>query len=291
MQGLQLHVAPRHQIVMQRGEVARLDGLRQRQGALLGGLRHRVAVRLGHRAYLGNQAAERRPCSVCGADLPDRQPHRGRHAGLRADEGELGPQHGLNARRQLRPESGLLAARQQALRPLAGVAVEFPEGDAGRSAGVQDHPRLGDLNKDEGSSAHHVVFPDLPSELFFVLDPVLQRYDGRVLAHQWSQPGRGGVGVEGLDAKQHEVARTDISRVIGGGRLRLEVALHAAHPQSMLAKCLQVGTPRYEVHLCSGLGEPPAEIATDPAGRINSDTHVPPPLRPHSRYRHATPGH
>jgi len=79
-----------------------------------------VAVRLGHRAGFGNQAAGR-PGSIDGADLPDRQPHRGGHAGLRA-------------------EPGLLAAREQALRPRARAAVQVPERDAGRAAGVRDHP-------------------------------------------------------------------------------------------------------------------------------------------------------
>jgi len=83
VQGLQLHAASGHQIVMQGGEASRLNGLRQRHGALLGGPRHRVAVRLGHRAYLGNQAAEGHPGGVYGADLPDGQPHRGGHAGPR----------------------------------------------------------------------------------------------------------------------------------------------------------------------------------------------------------------
>src|SRR5262245_47811422 len=45
----------------------------------------------------------------------------------------------------------------------------------------------------------------------------------------------------------------------------------------MLAKGLQMGPPRDEVHLRSGLGQPPSEIATDAARPINSDTHAPPP--------------
>lgn len=114
-------------------------------GRAPGGLRHRGAVRLGHRADLGNQAAERRQAASA-VRVSDRQPHRGNQGGLRADEGELESQHRLDARRQLRPETGLLTAREQAL-------------------------------------------------------------------------GRGGVGVEGLDAEQHVVARTDVSQVVGGRRL------------------------------------------------------------------------
>jgi len=58
VQALQLHAPPGHQIVMQGGEAARLYGLRQGQAAVLGGLRHAAAIRLGHRAYLCNQAAK-----------------------------------------------------------------------------------------------------------------------------------------------------------------------------------------------------------------------------------------
>src|SRR5262249_28896166 len=67
-------------------------------------------------------------------------------------------------------------------------------------------------------------------------------------------------------------------RVIGGRRLHLEVALHAAHAQPVLAKGLQMGPARDEVHLRSGPGEPPAEIPADAARPVNSYTHAPPPL-------------
>ena len=122
---------------------------------------------------------------------------------------------------------------------------------------MHDHTRLGDPGKNESSAAHHVVFPDRPGELLLVLDPVLQRHHRRAVTHQRPQPGRGGVGIEGLDTKQHEVARADVSGVIGGGRLHLEVTFDAAHAQPVLAKCPQVGAPRDEVHLRSGLGDGP----------------------------------
>ncbi len=44
----------------------------------------------------------------------------------------------------------------------------------------------------------------------------------------------------------------------------------------MLAKRPQVGPSRDEVHLGSGLGEPPAEVTADAAGPVNSYTHIPP---------------
>jgi hypothetical protein len=117
------------------------------------------------------------------------------------------------------------ACSQQASRRLArwlARPVELPEGDAGRPAGVRDHPWLGDLGEDESSPAHHVVVPDRPGEFLFVLDPVLQRHHRRARTHQRPQPGRSGVGVEGLDAEQHHLARADLSRVIGGRRQHLE---------------------------------------------------------------------
>jgi ArsR family transcriptional regulator, arsenate/arsenite/antimonite-responsive transcriptional repressor len=88
VQGLQLHATPSHQIVMQRGEAPRLYGLRQGQDAVPGGLRHRAAIRLGHRAYLCNQPVKGRPGNIYGADLPDWQSHRRGHAGLSAKQAE-----------------------------------------------------------------------------------------------------------------------------------------------------------------------------------------------------------
>ena len=76
VQGFQLHAAPGHQIVMQGGEAARRNGLRHGQGVVLGGLRHGTAIRFGHGAYLGNQAAKGCLGKICGADLPDRLPRR-----------------------------------------------------------------------------------------------------------------------------------------------------------------------------------------------------------------------
>ena len=98
VQGFQLHAPSGYQIVMQGGEASRLYGLRQGQGAVLGGLRYGAAIRFGHRAYLCKQAVKGCPGNIYGADFPDRQPHRRGHASLRTDEGELGPQHGLDAR-------------------------------------------------------------------------------------------------------------------------------------------------------------------------------------------------
>jgi hypothetical protein len=58
-----------------RGSSARLGGLRQPQGALLGGRRHRVAVGLGDRADLSDQAAD----AVRSSDLGQRQLNRSRN--------------------------------------------------------------------------------------------------------------------------------------------------------------------------------------------------------------------
>ena len=70
VQSFQLHATPSNQIVMQGGEAAWLYGLRQGQGAVLSGLRHGAAIRLGHGAYLGNQAVKGGPGHVYGADFP-----------------------------------------------------------------------------------------------------------------------------------------------------------------------------------------------------------------------------
>ncbi len=101
-----------------------------------------------------------------------------------------------------------------------------------------------------------MVVPDRPGELLLVLAPVLQRPHRRALTHQRAQPGRGGVGVEGLHAEQHEVAPADVTRVIGGRRLHLEVALHAAPPQP---------APHRQRYACSAtLSDPAAATGTLP---------------------------
>jgi hypothetical protein len=82
---------------MQRREAARLDALGQGQGPLLGGQRERYPVRLGDCGDLGDQPPEPILGGIHGAELPDRQPYRSGHAGLGTDEGELGPQHSLDA--------------------------------------------------------------------------------------------------------------------------------------------------------------------------------------------------
>ena len=93
-----------------------------------------------------------------------------------------------------------------------------------------------------------MLSPDRPGELLLVLDPVLQRHHRRAVTQQRPQPGGGRVGIEGLHAEQHEVTWADVSRIIGGLHLYLEVALDAAYPQPVLAQGLQVSTPREEVH-------------------------------------------
>src|SRR5262249_5238095 len=127
---------------------------------------------------------------------------------------------------------------------------------------------------------HHMVFPDRPGELLLVLDAVLERQHRRAVTHQRPQPGGGGIGVEGLDTEQHKVARADVSRVVGGRSPHLEVALDAADSQSPLAKGPQVGAPRDEMHLRTGLGEPAAEVAADAARPVYSDTNASPPSGP-----------
>ena len=135
---------------------------------------------------------------------------------------------------------------------------------------MHDHTRFGDLSEDESSPAHHVVFPDHPDELLLVLDPVLQRHHRRAVTDQRPQPGCGSVSIEGLDAKQHELARADVSRIIGDLCLYPEITLGTAYPQSVLAQGAQVSAPRDEVHVRSGPGEPGAEVAPDTARPVDS---------------------
>jgi hypothetical protein len=61
--------------------------------------------------------------------------------------------------------------------------------------------------------------------------------------------------------EQHEVARADAGRIIGGPRRYLEITRDAAYPQPALAQGPQVSAPREEVDLGSGPGEPGTEIA------------------------------
>jgi hypothetical protein len=156
------------------------------------------------------------------------------------------------------------------------------EGDAGRPAGVHDHPRLADSGEDVGGAAHHMAFPDRLGQLLLVVDAVLQRHHGGVVPQQRAQPGRGRVGVKRLDAEQHEITRADLGRVVGGLDLHGEVAFDAPHPQASLAEGLQVHSARDEVDFRSGLGEPAAEIAADSPGAVDSHPHCSALLRPRS---------
>lgn len=79
---------------------------------------------------------------------------------------------------------------------------------------------------------------------------------------------RVGVGVEGLDAQQHEATRADLGQVIGGRNMDLGVTLDAAHPQTTLGESLQVRAARDRAHSRSGPGGPAAEMASGAAIRI-----------------------
>jgi hypothetical protein len=142
---------------------------------------------------------------------------------------------------------------------------------------VDDHARFALAGEDEGGPAQHVVLPDRPGELVLVVDPVLQRQHRRALAQQRLQTGRGCLGVECLDTKQHIVAGVDLGRVVGGRDLDREVALDALDPQAVLAERLEVGAAVDEVDVAAGLGEPAPEIASDPAGAVDGDPHAHPP--------------
>src|SRR6185312_5632874 len=101
------------------------------------------------------------------------------------------------------------------------------------------------------------------------------------VTQQRPQPGCGRVGIEGLHAEQHEVARADVCRIIGGLHRYPEVALDAASPQPVLAQGLQVSAPRKDVDLSSGPGEPGAEITPDATRPVDSyPRHSPPPQTP-----------
>ena len=164
-----------------------------------------------------------------------------------------------------KPACSHQASRRRALRLVRPSSS--PNVMLGQPAAMHDHTRLGDPSKNESSPAHHVVFPDRAGEFLLIFDAVLQRHHRRILTHQWPQPGRGGVGIEGLDAEQHNVARANLGRVIGGRNLHLEVALDTADPNSALAKGLQVSASRDEVHLLlrPGPAWPPKYPPTPPA--------------------------
>ena len=106
-----------------------------------------------------------------------------------------------------------------------------------------------------------------PAKLRYFTD--LDHHDHEALGALDHADGRG-VGIEGLHAEQHEVARADVCRIIGGLHRYPEVALDAAYPQPVLAQGLQVSAPREQVDLSSGPGEPGAEITPDTTRPVDS---------------------
>jgi hypothetical protein len=95
VKGFQLHATPGHQIVMQGGEAAWLYGLRQGQGSVLGGTGQPSASATAHTSATRQLKAAQATSTVRISPIGSRT------AAVRpacADEGELYPEHGLDAR-------------------------------------------------------------------------------------------------------------------------------------------------------------------------------------------------
>src|SRR5665811_2558799 len=101
-------------------------------------------------------------------------------------------------------------------RAVAGAAVEFAEHDPARGPGVFDHAWRGEGDEDECRPAHDVARADDGLDPVLVVDPVLEREDGRLGAKEWAEAAGRLLRVEGLYAEQDEVDGSDL-RWVGDG--------------------------------------------------------------------------
>jgi hypothetical protein len=78
----------------------------------------------------------------------------------------------------------------------------------------------------------------------------------------------------GLDGEDHIVDRTDLARIVGGGRharSHVKVAVDALDVEAVGSHGVEVGTPSDEADVVTGRGQPPAEVPADPPGTPDSD--------------------
>jgi hypothetical protein len=102
-------------------------------------------------------------------------------------KGVLGPQGHLDIGRDLGLDSRSFAGRLEPLEARARPPVELPEDEPGGAAGVANDTRLGDPGKDVSGAAGDVLGAERRSQLLLVVDPVLERDDGRVRTDEAGQ--------------------------------------------------------------------------------------------------------
>ena len=157
--------------------------------------------------------------------------------------------------------------------------VEFADGEARRAARVLDDTGFRDGRKDVGDAPEDVFAADFVGDEPLVVDAVLQREHGGVLADERIQVLCGRLGVVRFHGEQDVVARPDIRRLVGRGHVDGEIASDALHADAVLTECVEVFPPSDQVDVGTSLCEPAAEVAAHAARTVDGDRHSVPSIR------------
>jgi len=179
-----------------------------------------------------DDAAVHRPGVRCLPDLAEGLARRGRHAGVGADERELPPERDANVVGQHRLDA--VASRERVVERVDAVrprAVEFAVDEPGRPTCVRDDARRVDGREDVGDAAGDVRLADRLGDPPLVVDPVLERDDGRLRPDERVEVCSGLAGVLGLHREQDVVDRPDFARVVRRGEVDGGVAGDALDAQ------------------------------------------------------------
>ena len=234
----------------------------------------RDAARATHGGNLGDALLEQGEHLRIIAQFAEGQAREGYDGAVGGEQDELLPQRGEDFVAVDRVEAGALAQRMEGGAALACAAVQLAEHQAHESAGLTDHPRLGNGGADLRHAAHHGVLAEDGNQPLAGVDPVLQRDDRRVGPDERPDGGAGTLHVPQLDAEQHEIDRADAGRLVGRlGGAEMDIPARAQHAQAARAHRRQVGTARDEGHIGPGLRQRCPERSSDAASTYHRDPH------------------
>src|SRR3974390_2504319 len=88
------------------------------------------------------------------------------------------------------------------------------------------------------------------SDALDAIDAVLHRDDTGIRADQWRSLFGGLLGIPQFDSKQHDINRSNFSRIIGDVRFReMQIAEHAFNCEAMLGDCFAMRAACNEEHV------------------------------------------
>jgi hypothetical protein len=286
---LELHPSSVHEIVVERRVRVGGEPGRERELSVDEVGREVDALGSRKRGHLFQDRAEHPPRGGIVADRPDRQPDGRRHPGHGADERELRPELGTDVRGDL----GVDAARDEDLEdPLgagAPTAIELAEHDPVRGPGLFDDAGRGEGDEDEGGAAHDVPWADDRLDPVLVVDPVLEREDGRLRAQEWTEAAGRLVRVVRLDAEEDEVDWSYFRWVCDGGETKVEVAEQAPDPQTVGAQRGELGPAGDERDVRAPHCQARTEVAAERTRAVDRDFHHHLPIMRWNRTRQRPP--